>query len=144
MIKTIAVDFDGVIHDYRDGWRDGSIYGDFTPNAMAALMTLLAHYPTFVHTARSPRQVAHWIEHKSGHHIECTLQMRPPIPAWWRWGRPFRFWNTTGLLLVTDRKLPAAVYIDDRGLRFNNWNDTIGALAELDLNVTWPSPTGET
>lgn len=35
------------------------------------------------------------------------------------------FWNERGILLVTSRKLPAQVYIDDRGLHFRNWEQTL-------------------
>lgn len=27
MKKSIAIDFDGVIHDYNNGWQNGKIYG---------------------------------------------------------------------------------------------------------------------
>lgn len=117
-MSTIAVDFDGVIHDYARGWQDGSIYGDFVPGAMASLLMLMRKYSVFVHTTRNARQVARWIERRSGHTIECTTR----VP---RKG----FWNETGYLLVTNRKLAAIAYIDDRGIRFTSWDQ---ALADLE------------
>lgn len=119
---TIAVDFDGVIHTYDRGWADGTIYGDFKPGAMAALMTLVEKTPTFVFTSRNAAQVARWIERASGHHLEAFADRR----VW-----PFRrrrFWNTTGVLLVTNRKLPATVYLDDRAVVFEDWGR---AMADL-------------
>jgi hypothetical protein len=97
---TIAIDFDGVIHSYEHGWADGSIYGDFMPGAMTYLMTLMDKHAIFVHTARSAPQVARWIERKSGYTIDAFADRRP-----WPFRR--RFWNTKGVLLVTNRKLPA-------------------------------------
>ena len=119
MTGTVAVDFDGVIHDYRRGWQDGSIYGEFMPGAVAALSRLMSEYAVFVHTTRNARQVAHWIEDRSGHGLECTTR----VP---RKG----FWNERGYLLVTNRKLPAVAYIDDRAVRFEDWEATLAFLRE--------------
>lgn len=122
---TLAVDFDGVIHSYEHGWRDGSIYGDFLPGAMPALLDLMNRYAVFIHTTRNPKQVARWIERTSGHNLDCVTYTGLPT-TWqlWRTG----FWNVQGVLLVTRRKLPAVAYIDDRGIRFENWDQ---ALADL-------------
>lgn len=116
-MSTVAVDFDGVIHTYERGWADGSIYGDFMPGAVVALSRLLSNHAVFVHTTRKPRQVARWINQKSGYAFECTTR----VP---RSG----FWNQRGYLLVTRRKLPAVAYIDDRAIRFTDWDQ---ALADL-------------
>ena len=120
-MATVAVDFDGVIHDYKRGWQDGSIYGEFMPGAVAGLSRLMSEYAVFVHTTRNRHQVARWIEDRSGHGIECVTTVR--LLPWKR-----KFWNQRGVLLVTNRKLPAVAYIDDRGIRFTSWDQ---ALAEL-------------
>lgn len=128
MTRTMAVDFDGVIHTYERGWVDGSIYGDFMPGAVVGLSLLLSRYAVFVHTTRSPAQVARWIEQRSCYAFECTTRMTPFLPSWWQWGRRHRFWNTRGLLLVTSRKLPAVAYVDDRAIRFESWDQVLAAL----------------
>lgn len=122
---TISIDFDGVIHTYDKGWQDGSIYGDFVPDAMPAIETLIDRDAVFVHTTRNPRQVARWIERTSGYCIECTTW----VPRTW-YGRRKPFWNTRGLLLVTNWKLAANVYIDDRAHHFEAWPKTMVALGE--------------
>lgn len=123
---TIAVDFDGVIHAYGKGWSDGTIYDSPIRSAFYALDMLMIKNAVYIHTARNPRQVAKWIEQKSHYTIECTTWLPRT-----RWGRRKKFWNTKGLLLVTDRKLPATVYIDDRAHRFESWAKT---MSELDIN----------
>lgn len=127
---TIAVDFDGVIHTYDKGWHDGTIYGDLMPGAIEALTFLMSRYAVFVHTTRNPDQVARWIEDRTGHGIECTTRMRPFLPSWWKWGRKHTFWNRTGVLLVTDRKLPAVAYIDDRAVHHVSWQETMRELTD--------------
>lgn len=121
--QTVAVDFDGVLHSYEKGWHDGSIYGDWKPGAAAALTQLMKRYAVFIHTTRNARQVARWIERMSGHGIECTTH----LPRTW-WGRRRPFWNELGVLLVTDRKLPAVAYVDDRAVRFVTWHDALTAV----------------
>ncbi len=116
MATTIAVDFDGVLHSYERGWADGTIYGDWKPGAVAALAQLMQHHAVFIHTTRPARQVARWIERMSGHGFECTT--RVPRTSWFR---PSGFWNERGTLLVTNRKLAAIAYIDDRSVRFEAW-----------------------
>lgn len=122
---TIAIDFDGVIHTYSKGWHDGTIYDKPMPDALTALEELMQRDAVFIHTTRNPRQVARWIERESWHDIDCTTH----LPRTW-YGRRKPFWNTRGLLLVTDRKLPATVYVDDRAHRFDTWAKTMVALGE--------------
>ncbi|MFE7461616.1 WDGH domain-containing protein [Nocardiopsis terrae] len=114
---AIGVDFDGVIHDYTEGWKDGSIYGGLAPHARTALHTLMGTYAVFVHTSRTPHQTAAWL---TDHGFTVTTDHDGP------------FWNKANVLLVTSHKYPALAYIDDRAICFNGW-DT--ALDELDLRL---------
>lgn len=113
---TIAIDFDGVIHKYSRGWGDGTIYDRPIHDALMSLDLLMRRDSVFIHTSRNPKQVARWIETQSSYTIECTTR----LPRTW-WGRRENFWNIRGLLLVTDRKFPATVYIDDRAVTFTSW-----------------------
>jgi hypothetical protein len=106
MIKTLGIDFDGVMHTYELGWADGSIYGDFVPGAPEAITHLMTQYAVFVFTSRNPHQVAIWL---AGRGFRVTTE------------EPHEFWNEQGRLLITNRKLPAVAYLDDRGIRFVNW-----------------------
>lgn len=122
-MTAIAVDFDGVLHSYEQGWADGSIYGDWMPGAVTGLAQLMNQGPVFIHTTRSPKQVARWIERMSGYGFECTTW----LPRTW-YGRLKPFWNQRGVLLVTSRKLAASAYIDDRAVRFEDWAQSLRAV----------------
>jgi hypothetical protein len=120
---TVAVDFDGVIHAYSRGWQNGTIYEEPLPGAFDALRKLMDTYAVFVHTTRDPKQVGRWIKARSG--IETAwFEILEDVPE---------FWNERGTLLVTQRKLPAVAYIDDRGIRFESWAQ---ALADLEKFTT--------
>lgn len=115
MTQTIAVDFDGVIHSYSRGWKDGSIYGPPVRGAFGSLEYLMKHYAVFIFTSRDCKQVAEWLEDKGGFTTETSVP-------------PDGFWNEKGILLVTMLKLPAVAYIDDRAIEFKNWDDTLKRL----------------
>lgn len=121
-MKTIAVDFDGVIHAYSKGWQDGTVYDEPLPGAFDALGALMQHHAVFIHTSRDPEQVAQWLTVKAPAASNLTVTWETP-------GVHIReFWNERGALLVTNRKLPAAAYIDDRGIRFSDWGQTLDEL----------------
>lgn|SRR5512136_1213746 len=117
---TVAIDFDGVIHDYTEGWQDGTIYGQPVDAALWALTVLMYREPVFVFTSRKPSQVARWIECESGYTIECTTHR----PRTW-YGRLKPFWDELHGVLVTNHKYPARIYIDDRAYKFTEWNEEL-------------------
>lgn len=95
--KTICLDFDGVLHAYSRGWVDGSVYDEPMPGAVAAAKKL------------SER---HWLV------VQTTRENLDEVRAWLeRYGFP--------LMEVTNRKPPAVLYIDDRGLRFESWEQVL-------------------
>jgi hypothetical protein len=116
---SLAVDFDGVIHRYSKGWRDGTIYDEPTPGTTAALAALMEDYCVFVHTSRDPDTVAEW------------LAERFPYPVLVDDGSAGPFWDKRRTLLVTNRKLGAVAYIDDRAIRFTDWPQALRTLGEL-------------
>jgi hypothetical protein len=117
-MRTVAVDFDGVIHAYGRGWQDGTIYDEPVPGALDALRTLMADHAVFVHTSRNVDQVAMWL---SGHGIDCSRLVDDDR----------EFWNELGRVLVTNRKYPAVAYIDDRAIRFTDWAQAFEDLKEF-------------
>lgn len=118
-MKTIAVDFDGVIHKYSKGWHDGTIYDEPVEGAFEALKALMQKYAVYVHTIRNAADVSFWL------HLEGGFDTAV-------YGNNLEFWNTPGVLLVTDHKLPAIAYIDDRGIRFKNWDQAMSELEEYE------------
>lgn len=130
-MPTIAVDFDGVLHAYRRGWADGSIYDEPMPGAGAALRALMDEYAVFVHTSRKPWPVAQWIESRFA--IPAVVELDIPDL------KSREFWDDQTTVLVTNRKLPAVAYIDDRGIRFTSWGQALADLARFTRGARLPS-----
>ena len=55
MIKNICVDFDGVIHWYREGWKGGEIYDEPVPGAFEWLERLFNNdnLRVYIYSSRS-------------------------------------------------------------------------------------------
>jgi hypothetical protein len=113
--KTICFDFDGVIHDYKEGWKDGSIYGNLVPGIMFLMIKLLKDNNVFILSTRNAYQIKEWF-HKL--HLKETNIIHPSFTVI---SYTTEFWNPTNVntIGIANHKLPANIYIDDRGLKFN-------------------------
>jgi hypothetical protein len=117
--KTIAIDFDGVIHRYSQGWQDGSIYDKETTHLTTLFNALLKSYNVFIFSTRNPRQIKRWL--KSRMLVTDHIINHPDLVVIKPWTK---FWVSEKAIGITKRKLPAIAYIDDRALPFNgSWAD---------------------
>lgn len=112
MKKTIAIDFDGVIHKYSKGWHDGTAYDVPMDGAIEGIKKLMEKYIVYVHTARPAQDVQHWF----GVHTDLGTEIiREDV----------KFYTNEHLVGISNRKLPAIYYIDDRALYFIDWEQTL-------------------
>lgn len=101
---TIAIDFDGVIHKCSKGHHDGTIYDDPMPGTKDALEFIESlGYKIIIFTVRrNDYDIPEWLEKHGIKHYP-----------------------------ITHTKPPARLYIDDKALRFENWNDVMSFMQLL-------------
>ena len=119
-MRTIAIDFDGVIHKYSKGWADGSIYDDPISGAFEFIREAMKTHTIFVFSSRSPWQIKRWINNYLITHDPefdtgfSVYGFEAEVIPFWK-----KFWDKPNRLGITRRKLPAEMYIDDRAIRFS-------------------------
>ena len=98
--KTIAVDFDGVIHKYSKGFMGlENAYDEPMEGSRESLEALIQNgYTLKIMSSRPKEVIEEWlIKHNMSHLFEE----------------------------VSNQKFPASIYIDDRGYHFKDWETTI-------------------
>ncbi|MHA1145517.1 MAG: hypothetical protein ACTSRW_12315 [Candidatus Helarchaeota archaeon] len=112
-VRTIAVDFDGVIHEYH-GWQGENVLNNPMPGAREYMQKLRDDgWVIIVYTCRSNISIVR--EYLIKHDI------------------PFDFINENPYQPggIGDKKIFAHIYLDDRGLRFENWRDAYEKIREI-------------
>ncbi len=116
--RRVAVDFDGTLVPRSGPGSQGPVHSDPLPGALEALSLLGRYFTVFILTAHDPlTAVVDWLE---DHGIKASYRNELP-----------EFWSQRGILLVTNIKLPAAAYIDDRGLRFESWSQVMADIPAI-------------
>lgn len=114
--KNLAIDFDGVIHKSSKGFFDGTVYDKPVYGALEAIKTLSKNYNIIIFSAKA-KPDRPLVNGKTG--IEL-------ISEWL---------DKYGVLQyvkeITAEKPRAIAYIDDRGIRFTDWESTIKILNEI-------------
>jgi len=108
--NNIAIDFDGVIHNFDKGYHDGTCYGDPIPGSLEALKELSTKYRIIIFTAKAKSNrplvngktgvelVSEWLDEHGV--LDCVSE-------------------------ITAEKPRAILYIDDNAYRFDNWSSTL-------------------
>lgn len=102
---AIAFDFDGVIHKYSEGYKDGTIYDIIDTKLLDLIMNLmLSGIPCFIFSSRSPVDIS-----------RCINNLNYPARII---TKDEKFYRDCKCIGITNRKLPAQLYVDDRAFKY--------------------------
>jgi|TARA_A100001515_G_C4591478_1_gene216123 phosphoheptose isomerase len=113
---NIGIDFDGVIHKCSKGYYDGTIYDDPVEGSRKALEKLSERYTVIVHTCKAKKDRG-LVNGKNGTELV------------WEW--LYKHDLAQFVSKVTAEKPRAVCYIDDKGVKFNDWDDCLQKLGEF-------------
>lgn len=106
----ICVDFDGVVHWYRKGWQDGTIYDVATPGFFDWADSARTGFDLVIYSSRSKTQTG----------IDAMRTWMIAEGEKWRKGMGYAVLNW---FTFANEKPPAFLTIDDRAIQFKgDWS----------------------
>ena len=111
--KQLAIDFDGVIHKSSKSFHDGTIYDEPVDGVGKALKKLSKDYTLIIYTCKANPD-------------RPLVNGKTGIELIWEWLKKYDF--DRYIEDITYTKPNAKYYIDDKAVRFTNWNQVIGEL----------------
>lgn len=114
--KNIGIDFDGVIHNDNKGFHDGTIYGEPIEGSLEAIRKLSSNFKIIIFTAKA-KPDRPLINGKNGVELVKEWLIKYGIEKY--------------VSEITSEKPRAILYIDDKGFRFDNWENTLHFIQSL-------------
>jgi hypothetical protein len=114
--RTISIDFDGVIHNDYLGWHDGTIYGDPIKGSLESVKLLSEKYKLVLFTAKA-KPDRPLVDGKTGSELI------------WQWLDKYGIKNCFSE--ITAEKPRCLFYIDDKAIRFIDWEKTLSDIENL-------------
>ena len=115
--KNIAIDFDGVIHKCSKGYHDGTVYDNPVDGALESLKQISSMGFNIIIFSCKSKSDRPTVDGKTG------TQMV------WEWLEKY---GVKDLIRdVVSEKPRACLFIDDKGYRFENWQDTISFINNM-------------
>ena len=111
--KQLAIDFDGVIHKSSKSFYDGTIYDDPVDGVEEALKQLSKDYTLIIYTCKANPE-------------RPLVNGKTGIELIWEWLKKYNL--DKYIEDITYFKPNAKYYIDDKSIKFTNWNQVVGEI----------------
>jgi hypothetical protein len=108
--KTIAIDFDGVIHSFELGFHDGTIYGTPIEGSIESIKKIAEKYTIVIYTAKAKKD-------------RPLVNGMTGTELVWEWLHKYDL--AKYVKDVTAEKPRCICYIDDKAIQFKNWNQSL-------------------
>jgi hypothetical protein len=115
--NQVAIDFDGVVHGNSKGFHDGTVYDTPIEGSIEAIKWFHSQGLDIVLFTAKVKPDRPLVQGKTGEELI------------WEWLAKYKI--SSYIKEITCEKPRAIVYIDDRGIRFESWEQTLKQFNEI-------------